>query len=529
MTLLVDATLRSSAIVLIALVSYFASRRRSAAWRHWMLAAGVTTALVAIPATMVLPPWTVAAPRPLAQRAEPVGTAIVISASARPATTAQPWTTILLVAWGIGVAAGALRLGAGTLRLRTATRQAVRVENHAWTEWAAHVASVHHLRRPVAIFMTRSRDTLATWGVFRPQILLPSDADSWSPARARIVLSHELAHVRRGDWAVQVAADLLRTVFWFNPLIWVVCGRLRLESEHACDDEVLAEGVAAHDYADHLLEIARTRRHARGLASALSMARASTLEGRIAAMLNHDRDRRTPSLLTRLGILVALVLAMVPVAAFNLSAQGGPTALQVAVYDPTGGVLPGAEIALEHPQQPTRSAITDASGAVTFDAVAPGEYTLEATVAGFRPLRTVFTLDAAGDWQRAVTLQVGELMETVSVSAPRTSAARPAAGAGAEPLRVGGNIRAPRKLNHVTPVYPPAMRDAGLEGVVPLEALIGKDGAVTSVQVLSAQIHPEFARAAEEAVRQWRFSPTLLNGAAVDVRMKLSVRFSLVD
>jgi protein TonB len=87
----------------------------------------------------------------------------------------------------------------------------------------------------------------------------------------------------------------------------------------------------------------------------------------------------------------------------------------------------------------------------------------------------------------------------------------------------------PRKLKHVAPEYPPAMLDAGLEGVVPMEALIGKEGSVVSVRVLSADVHPEFARAAEAAVRQWQFSPTLLNGDAVDVRMTVSIRFSLQD
>lgn len=73
------------------------------------------------------------------------------------------------------------------------------------------------------------------------------------------------------------------------------------------------------------------------------------------------------------------------------------------------------------------------------------------------------------------------------------------------------------------------MHDMGLEGVGPMEALIGRDGTVSSVRLLSAQVHPDFARPAEEAVRQWPFSPTLLNGEAVEVRMTVSVRFSLTD
>jgi len=114
-------------------------------------------------------------------------------------------------------------------------------------------------------------------------------------------------------------------------------------------------------------------------------------------------------------------------------------------------------------------------------------------------------------------------------SSSRASMTRaPSTGSGG-PVRVGGNIRQPRKLKHANPVYPPPMRDAGLEGSVPMEARIGLDGTVASVRVLSAQVHPEFARAAEEAVRQWVFSPTLLNGAPVEVQMTVSVRFSLED
>ena len=73
------------------------------------------------------------------------------------------------------------------------------------------------------------------------------------------------------------------------------------------------------------------------------------------------------------------------------------------------------------------------------------------------------------------------------------------------------------------------MRAAGREGVVPIEAIIGMDGTVTSVRVLTAQVHPDFAIAAVDAVRQWRFTPTLLNGSPVDVVMTVSVSFKLAD
>jgi protein TonB len=173
---------------------------------------------------------------------------------------------------------------------------------------------------------------------------------------------------------------------------------------------------------------------------------------------------------------------------------------------------------------------SDGTGRFEFAPVGPGRFVLEASLPGFRTLRNEFVLSAPKDWARAVTLQVGEVEETVTVTARRPTAARPATPAGAdEPVRVGGNIKPPLKLKDARPVYPVSMQEAGLEGVVPMEALIGADGTVVSVRVLSAQVHPEFARAAEDAVRQWRFSATLLNGAPVEVRMMVSVAFSLRD
>ena len=96
-------------------------------------------------------------------------------------------------------------------------------------------------------------------------------------------------------------------------------------------------------------------------------------------------------------------------------------------------------------------------------------------------------------------------------------------------VRVGGNIKAPQKVRHVAPVYPEAMQAAGIEGVVKLDVLIATDGTVASVRVGSAQVHPAFAASASAAVKQWRFTPTLLNGQPVEVEMTASISFGLTD
>lgn len=100
-----------------------------------------------------------------------------------------------------------------------------------------------------------------------------------------------------------------------------------------------------------------------------------------------------------------------------------------------------------------------------------------------------------------------------------TSVAHPGA------VRVGGSIRAPVRTQFVEPAYPPSARAAGLQGVVILELVVGEDGAVSNARVLRSI--PSLDQAALDAVRQWRYEPTLLNGVAVSVIMTATVNFSL--
>jgi beta-lactamase regulating signal transducer with metallopeptidase domain len=86
--------------------------------------------------------------------------------------------------------------------------------------------------------------------------VIPAGAEAWSAERIGVVLAHECAHIHRGDWAVQIAAELLRRLL-VQSLLWLVCRRLRDESERACDDAVLAQGTDATVYAGHLVELAR--------------------------------------------------------------------------------------------------------------------------------------------------------------------------------------------------------------------------------------------------------------------------------
>jgi len=433
----------------------------------------------------------------------------------------------LLGLWLAGACLAILRLVGGWLYVSRLGAAAAVPANTGWKRQLEQVSKGHGLGRLVRVGVTDRPDVLATFGAMNPTVLLPATARSWSSERLHVVLLHELAHIKRADWPAQLFAEAVRALHWFNPLFWLACARLRDECERACDDEVLAHGVQPDAYAEHLIEIARTHRHT-PWAVVVPMARPSTLERRVTAMLSTRIDRRAPGRGVAVAVVAAAAIVMMLVAGLTPSAQSNALSVRGRVFDPSGGVLPGASVALIDQNKISWPATTDRTGQFTFEPVGAGPYVLDVSLPGFKPLRHEFNLASATGRTHTITLQVGTLEETIRVSAKRPVAQQPAPERAA-PIRVGGNIKVPRKLVDVHPVYPETMREAGLEGIVPMETVIGVDGSVVSVHLSSAQINPEFAASAVTAVRQWRFSPTLLNGVPVEVQMSVSVSFGLTD
>jgi len=90
---------------------------------------------------------------------------------------------------------------------------------------------------------------------------------------------------------------------------------------------------------------------------------------------------------------------------------------------------------------------------------------------------------------------------------------------------VGGNVQQQKLVQQPRPVYPPLAKEARISGVVRLNAIIGKDGTVQDLTIASG--HPLLVPAAMEAVKQWVYQPTLLNGQAVEVVTQIEVNFTL--
>ena len=215
-----------------------------------------------------------------------------------------------------------------------------------------------------------------------------------------------------------------------------------------------------------------------------------------------------------------------------MSAQSFST-VSGSIVDPFTRALPGVTLALSNPQNQSRYEIkSDSTGHYEFVGVPPGNYVLTAEQPGFATVKREGVVLAGQAFQQNITMQVGSLEETITVSddgvqrPPQVNSLRerprvsPGRLSTCSDTAVGGNIRPPTKTRDVRPVYPTGTPPA----IVELEARIGVDGLVTSVQPLG-NVDPALANAAINAISGWEFTPTYLDCQPIEVRMKVLVNF----
>jgi TonB family protein len=318
-SLFTGVALKSAAVLGIAWLTAILLRRRSAAARHLVWTAAFA-ALLALPLLTVSLP---AVPVPLSSALlGPVAvfTTTVAASPEKPDSGSRPptaataayaprhsgWRLWLIWLWAAGTAVGLLQMLAGWVVVWRARRAARPMPD------AIRLAHALDLRDQVDILETHRGSMPMTFGFLRPAVLLPADAADWSEERRRLVLLHELAHVRRGDAATHLLARIALHLYWWNPLAWTAWREFVKERERAADDLVLTAGACASDYAGHLLDIARSLQSAPAAGwAAIAMARRSQLEGRLVALLNSDVNR-TPSRRASswLAVMIALIMTV---------------------------------------------------------------------------------------------------------------------------------------------------------------------------------------------------------------------------
>jgi len=251
-------------------------------------------------------------------------TPVESSAGTRPAF---PWATLALAGWGVGALVVLARIVIGRVGVRRLAAHAVPLDDEGWMAVSRDVAAFAGVKRRFSLLRSDHQVTPMMWGLFRPIVLLPRDADGWPAARRRVVLLHELAHAKRWQCLVRLLAQAACAMYWLNPLVWLAARRLRVEREQACDDLVLTAGTRPSDYADHLVAVVRSLRAAGvSVLGGVAMANDTRIEARLAAILDPSRRRGAPGKWTVSVALAAVMALGLLLAPMNLtSAQDAPS------------------------------------------------------------------------------------------------------------------------------------------------------------------------------------------------------------
>jgi TonB family protein len=518
-------------------------QRSSAAQRHHVWAAAILASLALPFFSLLLPTWHSAALGSAAtlwiparanatgSRSYAIPSAIINVASDSPIF--NELAVAALLAWALGFSFVLLRLLSGLARLAWVSSRSKPLFDDSWMSTALEISKFHKIDRSVRLRQGSSALAMPlTWGIFRPVIVLPSSAEHWREDRRRIVLSHELAHIARHDWFLQICAELARAIYWFHPLAWLAARHLRQESERASDDRVLLSGIAPSHYASQLLDLARSLENSgRAWSSALAIARPTNLERRFAAMLNPSVNRRRLSLQAKFLIPLLAAGILVPLAALRLPAQNLSGRTSGSIHDPSGTGVANATIIMSNHEAKTMDMTTsDGEGNFNFKPLPAGNYELQVLKPGFETYRLPqISLDAGRDFSETFTLQVGAITEHVMVVPENSAKPVPVETTSGKPSRlsVGGNIQGAKIITKVQPVYPDSAKSAGVSGTVILHAVVGMNEKPLSLRVMNSRVDPELARSAVEAVSQWRYTPTLLNGEPIEVDTTVMVNFSL--
>ena len=267
-----------------------------------------------------------------------------------PLTLNWHWISALPLMWAVGFSVLLLRLpaarwvlwnserGATVICGRVAPQLDAESRSDSATLEATHdpifvameaICSRFGISRRVTLLIHPDNTIPVVWGIFRCRLMLPAAARQWSGEQLQSVLLHELAHVKRRDTIVQLLTLIACALHWFNPLVWFAAWRLEVERERACDDLVLASGIRPSAYARHLLDIVTGLSPAHWTQSCgLAMARKSSLNGRLAAVLGKDLNRRSVSvalggLALAIAVGVAVPIAMLRAADENWTSPSG--------------------------------------------------------------------------------------------------------------------------------------------------------------------------------------------------------------
>ena len=250
MVVIIESCVRASVVLCAAWGLTSMMRHASAATRHFVWSCAIAGAIVASALSSVGPRWSVTLPASIASTPailtetssagmpEVVAPATSIdvpeitittasSSSAPVSTPAVDSAFVLGLAWAAGALAVLAYAFSGAVGAWLLRRAATPI-HAAWVEEAQTLAEVFEIPGVVQVVESKVIAMPMVCGTWRPLIVVPPSAHEWSDDRRRVVVLHELAHIKRRDCLTQAIAQVVCAVYWFNPIVWLALRRLRV-------------------------------------------------------------------------------------------------------------------------------------------------------------------------------------------------------------------------------------------------------------------------------------------------------------
>jgi len=217
---------------------------------------------------------------------------------------------LIVLAWGIGASLFSLRVIGGWWSLKKIKASAVPA-NDAWSQKVQSLAEGLGIGKIIALGESALIQAPVVIGYLKPVILLPLGMLSGlSTAQLESIFIHELIHIRRGDYIVNLIQTFLEALFFFNPFMWIISGIIRREREHCCDDAVIKVHGNALAYAQALATLEEARLSRIGLALSFADNKKQLLN-RIKRIMEKSvqsysgRERIIPAILLITGLICA--------------------------------------------------------------------------------------------------------------------------------------------------------------------------------------------------------------------------------
>ena len=449
--------------------------------------------------------------------------------------SAETWVVPL---WLAGVAFCSLRLVFAAQYART-MRRSGQLAPVPIVETVQRLATTMNVRRRIDVMITAIAGSPGTIGWLKPVILLPAAALSGlTPLQLEAILAHEIAHIRRHDYLVNLLQMATETAFFYHPAVWWISRRIRFERELCCDEAAVHASGDVVSYAHALAAVARQSMSPGLVVSAASL----SLPERMRRLLTPRRQ--TPAATTA-SVAVAAMLALGLVAGSATWVHGQNSArgradqlatLTLTVIDPLG--KPARNIPLVFEQGAFQDGAAFGDGTTDRDGryvvrLPAGTYLFSALIDFFPG--TEVTLKAGERVDREVRMKVEPVASAFTVCIDCDGGVHPAEPSVAEELQRDRAEYATALTRTAEPVggweqyqvaVPPSLRslDHAVQGMVTVAGRVRQDGRLTALRIVSSA-HPALASAALTALESQRWDPARVGNTVIEVEFVLDLQF----